>query len=52
MMMKENQNIEWKESWRDEYLKWVCGFANTKGGKIIIGKNDTGKSWVLKMPNG
>ena len=26
--MKEKQNIEWKESWRDEYLKWICGFAN------------------------
>lgn len=36
----ENQNIEYKESWRDEYLKWVCGFANAKGGKIYIGVND------------
>ena len=25
--MAESQNIEYKESWRDEYLKWVCGFA-------------------------
>jgi len=41
--MPENQNIEWKESWRDEYLKWICGFANAKGGKIIIGKNDNGE---------
>ncbi|WP_320111233.1 ATP-binding protein [Draconibacterium orientale] len=41
--MLESQNIEWKESWRDEYLKWICGFANAKGGKIIIGKNDNGK---------
>lgn len=41
--MPENQNIEWKESWRDEYLKWICGFANAKGGKIIIGKNDRGE---------
>lgn len=41
--MTESQNIEWKESWRDEYLKWVCGFANAKGGKIIIGKNDKGE---------
>jgi ATP-dependent DNA helicase RecG len=40
--MPESQNIEWKESWRDEYLKWICGFANAKGGKIIIGKNDKG----------
>ena len=41
--MPESQNIEWKESWRDEYLKWICGFANAKGGKIIIGKNDNGE---------
>ena len=30
--MSESQNIEWKESWRNEYLKWVCGFANAQGG--------------------
>jgi ATP-dependent DNA helicase RecG len=38
----ENQNIEWKESWRDEYLKWICGFANADGGVLEIGKNDKG----------
>lgn len=41
--MPENQNIEYKSSWRDEYLKWICGFANAKGGKIYIGKDDNGK---------
>ncbi len=41
--MAESQNIEWKENWRDEYLKWVCGFANAKGGKLIIGQNDKGE---------
>ena len=40
--MPENQNIEWKLSWKDEYLKWICGFANTNGGKIFIGKDDNG----------
>lgn len=40
--MAENQNIEWKQSWRDEYLKWICGFANAQGGKIYIGTNDDG----------
>ena len=40
--MAESQNIEYKESWRDEYLKWVCGFANAQGGKIYIGKKDDG----------
>ena len=41
-MNKESQNTEWKESWRDEYLKWICGFANAQGGALYIGKNDTG----------
>ncbi len=41
--MQEQQNIEWKETWRDEYLKWVCGFANAQGGRIYIGKNDRGE---------
>ena len=40
--MNEQQNIEWKQSWRDEYLKWICGFANAQGGKIFIGKDDDG----------
>lgn len=40
--MTESQNIEYKESWRDEYLKWVCGFANAQGGTIYIGIDDTG----------
>lgn len=40
--MTENQNTEWKESWRDEYLKWICGFANAQGGKIYIGTDDKG----------
>lgn len=41
--MSENQNIEWKSSWRDEFLKWICGFANSTGGNLIIGKNDNGE---------
>lgn len=41
--MPESQNIEYKESWRDEYLKWVCGFANAQGGTIYIGVSDDGK---------
>lgn len=42
-MIGESQNIEWKETWRDEYLKWICGFANAQGGKIYIGINDKGE---------
>ena len=42
MSDKEKQNIEWKETWKEDYLKWICGFANAQGGKIYIGKNDDG----------
>jgi len=38
----ESQNIEWKETWRDEYLQWICGFANAQGGRLEIGRNDKG----------
>ena len=40
--MKESQHTEWKESWRDDYLRWLCGFANADGGTLIIGRNDEG----------
>lgn len=40
---------QYKSSWRDEYLKWICGFANAQGGRIFIGKDDNGK--VVGVPN-
>ena len=40
--MKEHQNIEWKESWHNDYFKWICGFANAQGGTLFIGKDDDG----------
>lgn len=42
--MMEMQNIEWKKIWKDEYLAWICGFANAQGGKLYIGKNDSGQT--------
>ena len=58
-MTKEMHNMEWKESWHDDYLKWVCAFANARGGRLVIGKNDRGKvvglanaeSLLEKLPN-
>ncbi|MBO7438815.1 MAG: putative DNA binding domain-containing protein [Bacteroidales bacterium] len=47
-MNAENQNIEYKESWRDEYLKWICGFANAQGGKLYIGIDDSGNVCGVK----
>ena len=40
--MPEKQNIEYKQSWHDDYLKWISGFANAHGGTIYIGKDDNG----------
>ena len=44
----ESQHTEWKENWRDEYLRWVSGFANAEGGTLVIGKNDDGLVVGLK----
>lgn len=43
MAKKESQNIEYKQSWRDEFLKTICAFANTIGGTLYIGINDNGQ---------
>lgn len=47
--MPENQNTEWKSKWKDEYLEWVCGYANAQGGKIYIGCDDSGNA--IGTPN-
>lgn len=57
--MAESQNIEYKTVWKDEYLKWICGFANAQGGTIFIGKDDNGnvvgvnnaKKLLEELPN-
>lgn len=48
--MPEDQNIEYKEIWRDEYLKWIAGFANAQGGIIYIGRDDDGKAVGVANP--
>jgi len=40
--MIENQNTEFKQIWKDDYLKSICAFANAQGGKLYIGVNDKG----------
>lgn len=47
--MTENQHIEWKETWRDDHLRWVSGFANAEGGVLVIGRNDKGH--VVGVPD-
>ena len=40
----ELQNVEFKVIWKREYLKEICGMANSDGGKIFIGKDDDGNT--------
>lgn len=39
----ETHLLEWKESWCEEYPKWLCGFANADSGTLIIEMNDRGE---------
>lgn len=49
MPIQEAQHTEWKETWRDDYLRWVCGFANAQGGRLLLGVNDQGQ--VVGLPD-
>lgn len=42
MKEKEHQSVEWKEAWHEDYLKWICGYANAYGGTLYIGTDDEG----------
>lgn len=56
---QESQTIEWKWAWQEDYLKWLCGYANTDGGVLNIGVNDDGyvvgvedsKKMLESLPN-
>ena len=37
---KECQNVEFKSEWKDEFLKWICGFANAQGAVMYFGVDD------------
>jgi hypothetical protein len=49
MLNQESQHTEWKETWRDDHLRWVCGFANAQGGRLLLGVNDKGQ--VVGLPD-
>ena len=31
MKREENQTVEYKQSWHDKCMEWICGYANAKG---------------------
>ena len=36
MKRVENQTVEYKASWQEKYLEWICGYANAKGGVLYV----------------
>ncbi len=38
--MPESQNIEYKSTWRDEYLKWILEFRGTDGCTLHEAENE------------
>ena len=40
MKARECQNVEYKTSWHNKYLEWICGFANAQGAAMYFGVND------------
>lgn len=50
MKQQESDKIEFKQAWKDEYLKVICAFANTEGGGLlIIGKKDNNQTIGIKV---
>jgi ATP-dependent DNA helicase RecG len=42
-MRVENQHTEFKQIWKDTFLKSICAFANAQGGTLYLGINDNGE---------
>ena len=41
-IMGETHVVEYKSVWKDEWLQWICGYANAEGGTLYIGLTDDG----------
>jgi len=39
---RENETLEFKSSFNNETIKTLVAFANTSGGKVLVGINDQG----------
>lgn len=38
----EDQSLEYKSIWKDQYLCQICSFANSSGGRLLVGVRDDG----------
>ena len=48
--MSEHHQREFKQIWKDEFLKVVCSFANAEGGILEIGRADNGTPVGVSKP--
>ena len=47
--MPESQHIEYKKSFGKETIISLASFANTSGGKVIVGVGDNGMVYGIKI---
>jgi len=47
----ETQNVEFKEKFGNNVLKTLCAFANTQGGKVMLGVKNNGTVKGFKVSN-
>ena len=46
----ESQTEEWKSGWNNDNLKTIAAFANSNGGRMLIGITDNGETIGVKNP--
>ena len=47
----ETQTVEYKHTWRDDFLKEICAFANSQGGTLYVGIADNGEVVGVENPH-
>lgn len=47
----ETQTVEYKQTWRDDFLKEICAFANSQGGTLYVGIADNGEVVGVEHPH-
>ena len=47
----ETQTVEYKQTWRDDFLKEICAFANSQGGTLYVGIADNGEVVDVENPH-
>ena len=49
--MYENEKLEFKREWNNSAKKTVVAFANSNGGKIVVGVDDSGEAVGVSDPD-